>query len=256
MRPNRVKQALRGGESALGTMIFEFDTTGIARIAAEAGAEFVIFDTEHSGWSIRTVRDVIAASRCAEIVPLVRVPAAQYHLMAPVLDVGAMGLMVPMVETEDQARLVASSALYPPDGRRGAAFGVAHDDYRPGDIVEKMRSANEQMLLIAQIETALGVENVELIAAVEGIDVLWIGHFDLTNSLGIPGQFTHPDYLRCVDRVLSVCASDGKAAGIMASSIPDARGALQQGFRAVAYGGDLWIYQEALRTGLAAIRSS
>src|SRR5688500_3767248 len=71
MRPNGVKRALRSGGSALGTMVFEFDTTGIARIAAEAGAEFVIFDTEHSGWSIRTVRDLIAASRCAEVVPLV-----------------------------------------------------------------------------------------------------------------------------------------------------------------------------------------
>ena len=80
------------------------------------------------------------------------------------------------------------SARYPPEGRRGAAFGVAHDDYVGGDLAEKVRVANRELLLIAQVETAAGVENAEEIGAVDGIDVLWIGHYDLTASLGIPGQ--------------------------------------------------------------------
>ncbi len=256
MRENRVKRALQAGERSLGTMVFEFPTTGIARIAAEAGAEFVVYDMEHTGWSIETIRALMATSRAADLVPMVRIPATQYHLIARPLDVGAMGLMVPMVESAQQAQKIVDSAKYPPVGRRGAAFGVAHDDYAGGDIIEKMTSANEEVLLIAQIETGQGVEQVDAIAAVDGIDVLWIGHFDLTNSLGIPGQFSHPTYPEAVERVLEACSRHGKVPGIMAGAVADGQAQLQQGFRAMAYSGDLWLYQLALRQGLDALRAT
>jgi 2-dehydro-3-deoxyglucarate aldolase/4-hydroxy-2-oxoheptanedioate aldolase len=251
---NRVKQLLSEGKTPLGTMIMEFHSTGVGRIAAEAGADFVIFDQEHTGWSVETIRMLVATSRSANLGAFVRVPATQYHLIARVLDVGAQGLMIPMVESEEQARLVVQSAKYPPQGRRGAGFGLAHDDYRDGDILEKMRSANEDGLLIAQIETRDGVENVDRIAAVEGIDVLWIGHFDLTNSLGIPGQFDHPDYLRAVDAVLAACERHGKAAGMMVQSVEQGRELLAQGFRILAYWGDAWLFKKVLREGISAIR--
>jgi 2-dehydro-3-deoxyglucarate aldolase/4-hydroxy-2-oxoheptanedioate aldolase len=237
-------------------MVFEFPTTGIARVAAEAGAEFVIYDMEHTGWSIETIRALIASSRAADLVPMVRVPATEYHLISRPLDVGAMGIMVPMVENAAQAQKIADSAKYPPVGKRGAAFGVAHDDYTGGDIIAKMASANDEVLMIAQIETGAGIENVDAIAAVEGIDVLWIGHFDLTNFLGIPGQFTHPTYLSAVDKVLEACAKHGKTAGIMCGDVATGQAQLAQGFRAVAYSGDLWIYQQALREGLNALRAT
>lgn len=256
MRGNKVKHALQSDGVSIGTMVFEFPTTGIARIAAEAGAEFVIFDMEHTGWSIETIRGLIATSRTADLVPMVRVPATEYHLISRPLDVGAMGIMVPMVESAEQAQKIVASAKYPPRGKRGAAFGVAHDDYTGGDIIAKMASANEEVFLIAQIETATGIENVDAIAAVEGIDCLWIGHFDLTNFLGIPGQFTHPTYLDAVQRVLDACAKHGKAPGIMCGDVATGQGQLAQGFRAMAYSGDLWIYQNALRDGIAALRAS
>jgi 2-dehydro-3-deoxyglucarate aldolase/4-hydroxy-2-oxoheptanedioate aldolase len=167
-----------------------------------------------------------------------------------------MGLMVPMVETPDQARLIVQSAKYPPLGRRGAAFGLSHDDYMVDDVRRSMESANREGLLIAQIETAAGVDNVDQIAAVDGIDVLWIGHFDLTNSLGIPAQFDHPDYLRSVDRVLQACHRHGKAPGFMVSSAEEGRAKLGQGFRCLAYWGDVWIYTDALRRGIAATRGN
>lgn len=255
MRENTVKRVLAAGGVALGTMVFEFSTTGIARIVAAAGAEFVIFDLEHTGWSIETARLLLATARAAEIVPLVRAPAIQYHLLARPLDVGALGLMVPMVESADQARAIVAAAKYPPEGRRGAAFGLAHDDYIAGGAIAKMASANQETLLIAQIETAAGVEAAEAIAATPGIDVLWVGHNDLTNSLGIPGQFEHPRYRDAVERVLAACAAHDKSPGILAGSVAQARDFLGQGFRCVAYGGDLWLYGQALRSGLAAIRA-
>src|ERR1051325_3968585 len=160
MRANPVKRKLRDGGVSLGTMVFEFATTGIARLAAGAGAEFAVFDLEHTGWSLETARMLIATGRSAALTPLIRVPVTEYHFIARALDIGAMGIMVPMVETAEQAQRIMRAAKYPPAGRRGAACGVAHDDYVSGDIVESMATANAEGLLIAQIETAQGVANV------------------------------------------------------------------------------------------------
>ena len=205
MHTNHVKHKLVAGETALGTMIFEFKTTGIARLASVAGAEFAVYDMEHTGWEIETIRMLIATTPRPALVPIVRIPACEYHFVARVLDAGAMGIMVPMVESEEQARLLVNSAKYPPLGRRGAAFTIAHDDYRNDPIPDVIQSANDEGLLIAQIETVKGLENVEKIAAVPGIDVLWIGLYDLTSSMGIPGQMQHPETLAATQRVLAAC---------------------------------------------------
>jgi 2-dehydro-3-deoxyglucarate aldolase/4-hydroxy-2-oxoheptanedioate aldolase len=237
-------------------MGFEFTSQGVGRIVASAGAEYIIYDMEHTGWSIETIRNLIATTRAADTIPMVRVPAAQYNLISRPLDVGAMGIMVPMVETAEQAELIAKSTKYPPAGIRGCAFGVAHDDYTGGDVLAKMQSSNEEIFVIAQIETKLGLENAAAIAAVEGIDCLWIGHFDLTTSLGIPAQWDHPLFQDAVDHVIKVCNDHGVIPGIMGGSVEDAIAWVKRGFRAVAYSGDLWIFQKALADGLTAIRQA
>jgi len=254
MRPNHVKATVHSGGVSIGTFMFEFNTGGVGRLAAGAGAEFAVFDMEHTGWSIESIKLLVATTRSTELIPYVRVPATEYHFIARVLDVGAMGIMAPMVADAAQARAMVAAAKYPPVGRRGAAFGVAHDDFQGGDIVEKMKSANGETHLIAQIETADGVRNADEIAAVDGIDVLWIGHFDLTNSLGIPGQFDHPDFQAAVDAVLAACRKHGKVPGFMAGGIEDGKALLDRGFRMLAYGGDLWLYQQAVRAGVTALK--
>src|SRR5262245_21701018 len=140
MRTNTIKTLLAAGKVPVGTFVFEFNTSGIARIVAEAGADFIVFDMEHTGWSVETIRTQIATRRSTSIIPLVRVPATYYDFIARVLDMGALGVMVPMVESTEQARAIVAAAKYPPVGRRGAAFGVSHDDYTGGDIVEKITS--------------------------------------------------------------------------------------------------------------------
>ena len=255
MRPNPVKHALAQGSTAVGTMAFEFCTAGLARLAANAGADFIIYDMEHTGWSIETVRDLIASGDGVPIVPFVRVPATQYHFIARVLDVGTMGVMVPMVGDAAQAEMIVQSARYPPLGQRGAAFHMAHDGYAGGDVLEKMRSANDEVVLIAQIENRSGLENVERIAAVDGIDILWIGQFDLSNFLGIPGQFTHPTFLDAVKRVTEACQRNGKTAAFMVPSVEEGLERMQQGFRCIAYWGDLWIYQQGLKQGVTALKN-
>lgn len=254
MHVNEVKRRLIAGGVSLGTMMFEFPTTGIARLASVAGAEFAVYDMEHTGWEIETIRMLIATTPRPQLVPIVRIPACEYHFVARVLDAGAMGIMVPMIESEEQAQLLVNSAKYPPAGRRGAAFTIAHDDYRNEPIPEVMRSANDEVLLIAQIETAKGLQNVEKIATVPEIDVLWVGLFDLTSSLGIPGQLQHPVTLAAIDRVLTACRANNKIPAVLVTSIPEGQAQLTTGFRMVAYGGDLWIYQSGLKKGLQALR--
>jgi 2-dehydro-3-deoxyglucarate aldolase/4-hydroxy-2-oxoheptanedioate aldolase len=249
VRENPVKRKLDAGGVAVGTMVAEFATPGIARLAAGAGAEFVLFDLEHTGYGIERMRGVLAAARATDVVPFLRVADAAYDLIARGLDIGAMGLMVPAVESVDEARLVAESARFPPAGRRG--FGlVFRDDWEPEGVPATLAKANEETLVLAQIETAAGVDVVEGIAAVDGIDVLWIGHFDLSASLGVPGEFESERYEQAVERILAAGAAAGKPVGMVCSSVGEGRRLLERGFRLLAYSFDLWIYQDALRTGI------
>jgi 2-keto-3-deoxy-L-rhamnonate aldolase RhmA len=256
MRANAIKQRLASGGSSYGTMAFEFFAPGLPQIVAAAGAEFLLLDMEHSGIGIETVKTQIALCRGLDLAPMVRVPAAQYHFIARALDAGAVGVMVPMVETAEQARTIVAATRYPPAGRRGAAFGVAaHDDYRDGPVAEKMAAIHDRTLVICQIETADGLANVDAIAAVHGVDVCWLGHFDLTNFLGIPAEFGNPRYQDAVERILAACRRHGRTPGFMAA---DARWAAEykaRGFRMIAYGIDVILLREALAAGLAALRS-
>jgi 2-keto-3-deoxy-L-rhamnonate aldolase RhmA len=249
VRENPVKRTLAEGGVAIGTMVAEFATPGIARLVAGAGAEFVLFDLEHTGYGIERMRMVLATARATEVVPFLRVPDAAYDLVARGLDIGAMGLMVPAVESVDEARSIAEFARFPPVGRRG--FGlVFRDDWEPEGVPATLDKANAETIVLAQIETAAGLEVVEEIAGVDGIDVLWIGHFDLSASLGIPGEFGSARYKAAVDRIVAAGDAAGKPVGIVCGSVDEGRGLIQRGFRLVAYSFDLWIYQDALRAGL------
>ncbi|MGD9714857.1 MAG: HpcH/HpaI aldolase/citrate lyase family protein, partial [Thermomicrobiales bacterium] len=196
-----------------------------------------------------------ATTRASKALPMVRVPATQYHLISRPLDAGAMGIMVPMVESVEQARQIVQYAKYTPEGTRGAAFTISHDDFEGGYVPGKMQSANQEGFLIAQIETVAGLESCEAIAAVDGIDCLWVGHFDLSLSMGIAGQFDHPDFAAAITRVALACEARGKAAGVMAADIETAAFWKGLGYRAFAYNGDLWIYLKALSEGIAAVRA-
>jgi 2-keto-3-deoxy-L-rhamnonate aldolase RhmA len=256
VRDNPVKQTLSRGGRARGAMVFEFFSPGLPQICKNAGAEFVLYDMEHTGLEFETLKTQLALCRGLALVPMVRVPRGDYHFIARALDIGALGVMVPMVGTRAEAEYHVSCTRYPPQGRRGAAFGFAHDDYQGGDIGSKMSALHARTLLIAQIETDEGLRNVEAIAAVAGVDALWIGQFDLTNFMGIPGEFGHRDYLAAVDRIVAACATHGKTAAILAIDDVWAREYAAKGFRLMAYGIDQLLLQDALRRGLNVLRDA
>jgi 2-dehydro-3-deoxyglucarate aldolase/4-hydroxy-2-oxoheptanedioate aldolase len=256
VRDNPVKQTLAAGGRARGAMVFEFFSPGLPQICRNAGAEFVLYDMEHTGLEFETLKNQLALCRGLDLVPMVRVPRGEYHFIARALDIGAFGVMVPMVGTRAEAEYHVSCTRYPPKGRTGAAFGFAHDDYQGGDVAGKMAALHARTMLIAQIETDEGLSNVEAIAAVPGIDALWIGQFDLTNFLGIPGEFGHPDYLAAIDRIVAACAAHGKTAAILAFDEAWARDYAAKGFRLMGYGVDHLLLQDALRRGLDVIRDA
>jgi len=256
IRDNPVKQALAAGGAAYGAMIFEFFSPGMPQICKNAGAEFVLFDMEHTGLGFETLKTQFALCRGLGIVPMVRVPRGEYPFIARALDVGALGVMVPMVGTADEAKYIVSCTRYPPVGRRGAAFGFAHDDYQPGDVVATMAALHDRTLVIPQIETAEGLANVDAIAAVPGVDALWLGHFDLSNFLGIPGQFKHPTFLAAVERIVAACGAHGKTAAFLATDDDWARDFAAKGFRLLAYGIDSLMLQGALAHGLEVLRAA
>ena len=243
---SHLKPVLMSGEVVAGAMIFEFFTPGISRILANAGARFAIYDMEHTGLGFETLKWLFATTRGLEMEPMVRVPTGEYTWIARALDLGARGVMVPMVESQEQAEALARACRYPPEGRRGAAFGFAQCDYLGGDVAEKMRDYHARTLLIAQIETERGLQNVEAIAAVDGVDVLWVGHFDLSNFMGIPGQFDHPDFLAAMKHVAHVAKKHGKIAGFMATDKAWVERAKAMGYTMMAAGTDTALLQGAL----------
>jgi len=249
-----LKALCRSRGRKYGHFVVEFATPGIGHILKGAGCDFVLFDTEHSGFGFETIKSAVRYFEAAQLPAIVRVPSKAYDQIARAADMGAEAVMVPMVDTAEEAAELASSLKYTPLGRRGVALGIAHDNYRAGPVTEKLAGVNERTCLFVQIETASGVEHVEEIAAVPGVDCLWVGHFDLSASLGIPGQFEHPEFLSAIDRVAAACAEHGKACGRL---VPDAATGIAYSARGddfLCWSGDVWALQAAVRAGIDAMR--
>jgi len=245
MQPNAIKQDILAGRTVAGAMVFEFFSPGIASILANAGCRFALFDMEHTGLGFETLKWLFSSCRGLPIEPMVRVPRGEYAWLARSLDLGARGVMIPMVESAEQARSIVQACRYPPVGRRGAAFGFAQCDYLGGDVGAKVAAYNERTLVIAQIETERGLDNVESIAAVDGVDVLWVGHFDLSNFMGIPAQFDDPRFDAAMRRVAEVARRHGKAAAFMATDAAWIERVRAMGYTMIAGGTDTGLLQDA-----------
>ena len=247
---NKTKAKLKRGEIAIGHFVLEFATPGIGQMAANAGCDYIIFDMEHSSLTEESIRLSILSSKAADVTPIVRVPYTEYFFMSRALDAGAEGIMVPWVETRDQAMKIMEFTKYPPAGRRGAAFGVAHDDYSVVDVGASAKRANEETLIIVQTETAKSVENVDEILSVEGIDVAWLGQTDMSISLGIPGQYEHPKFLKAFDKILNACEKYGVALGYIPLNAADAQRVIDIGARCLSYSADIFLFSSALKDGV------
>jgi 2-keto-3-deoxy-L-rhamnonate aldolase RhmA len=249
-----LKEMAQSRNLKLGHFIVEFATPGIGQILKGAGCDFALFDTEHSGFGFETIKAVLRYMQAADLPTIVRVPSQQYHHIARAADMGAEGIMLPMVGSPEEARAILDCLKYVPDGRRGVALAIAHDRYLPGPTMDKLAAANRRTTLFAQIETRQGVENADALAALPGVDCLWIGHFDLSCSLGIPGQFEHQDFTDAVKAVTKACRKHGKALGRLVPTVDEAVRLHAAGFDFICYSGDVWALYGAVHAGLTEIR--
>ena len=231
MTEHALKEMSRHGRLKVGTFVVEFSTPGIGQLLKAAGCEFVLLDMEHSGFGFDTVKQMLRYMQAGDMPAIVRVPSREYHHAARAMDMGAEGIMLPMVGSAAAARELLSYVKYAPDGERGVALQIAHDRYAPGPVQKKLRDANERCTFVALIETAEGVENAEEIAAIEDVDILWIGHFDLSVSMGIAGQFDHPDFKAAVARVVRAAKKHNKSLGRLVPNVDAGVALFKEGLR-------------------------
>jgi 2-keto-3-deoxy-L-rhamnonate aldolase RhmA len=240
------RQRLRQGDLLLGQMVLELFTPGIGPMLASCGLDFVIFDMEHGRCDLALLAETVASCRGSDIVPIARVPDVAYAPLSRPLDIGARGVMVPRVETRQQAEDIVSLLKYAPQGRRGVALGIAHDLYRAGD-ASFFAKANEETAVVLLLETQKAFQNLEEIISVPGVDVAWMGHYDLTVSMGIPAQFDHPRFLAAMDELVAVCRRHGVAPGFLPPTPESAAHWIGKGFRAISLGSDIGVFLDGVR---------
>ncbi len=198
---------------------------------------------------------LLVSCRLAGLPAVVRVPGPSGHFISRCLDLGALGIMMPNVKSAQEAQRFVAAAKYPPLGHRGMGLGGAHTLYRMPDSREYADWANTQAVLMAQIESPEAVEAIDEILGVPGIDVGWVGQNDLTLSMGILGQFDHPDFVAAQRKVAQACAQHGKGAGCQPGSVALAREWFDAGYNIISLGTDIGVYQRALGQFLGDVRA-
>ena len=243
---NPARARLEAGEVSIGIGLRISRTVDIAKAMKTAGFDWLFIDMEHSAMSIDTASQISVAALDAGITPLVRVPWMEHWVATRVLDNGALGIVMPHVDTAEQAREVVDRLKYPPIGHRSVAGGAAVFDFEKVDVGESIAAINASTLVTVMIETPLGVENADEIAAVDGVDVLLIGTGDLTAEMGIPGQPGHERVLAAYESVIAACHKHGKWAGMGgAYEEPELRRYIGMGVRMVLASGDLGLMMQA-----------
>jgi 2-keto-3-deoxy-L-rhamnonate aldolase RhmA len=235
MFENAVKRRLANGLPTVGQWI-SLPSPSIVELLASFGADWINIDTEHGPTHGERLEDMLRAMKGTDVTPLVRVRANDAGLIKQALDRGAFGVIVPLVSTPEDARAAVAAAKYPPDGIRGVAgtrvnrFGV--------DLMDYFTQWNSQVLVVCQIETLQALGHIDAIAAVPGVDVLFIGPNDLSASLNVFRQFDRPEYTQAVERIQAAARRHGKATGYMAGSADEVLKCIDDGFRFVATGTD------------------
>ena len=248
MKQNVVKQKLQAGELAYGGWI-TLPSPAVAEVMALSGLDFLVIDTEHGAINIESVQAILQAISATDVVPIVRLAGSQRMFANKILDTGPLGIIVPMVSSREDAEATVSAALYPPEGTRGIGLGRAQGyelDRREG----YLKAANDQMLVVVQVEHRDGVESIEEIVAVPGVDLVFLGPADLAGSMGYRTQPGHPDVGKAIDRVAQAARRARIPVGIPVSGPEDLSRRVKQGFQFFHIGVDTVYLGGACRRGL------
>ena len=253
MKVESLKLKLAKGKLTIGSWI-TLAHPAIAEIMSRAGFDWLAVDLEHSVITIREAEELIRIVALTGVCPLVRLSANDPIQIKRVMDAGAHGVIVPMVNSVSDAQGAVEAVFYPPEGKRGVGlaraqgYGTAFEGYREW--------LSQESVVIVQVEHIEAVNNLEAILSVDGVDGFIVGPYDLSGSLGVPGQFDHPSMAKAMDRIKSVGIASGKAFGIhvIEADIEELRQRVDDGFNFVAYSLDIRMLDSACRSGLDAIR--
>ena len=254
MRSNTLRELLNQGEPAYGTMIQDVRSSSIGQIMALAGCNFLFFDMEHGPFNLETIADMVRVTRLAGVTPLVRVPDAEYHLMCRPLDAGAQGIMIPRVETKTQVKHIIECTTYPPLGRRGCSVNKGHNDFLSQELWEFSQQANQENLIILQIERRRAVEGIEELLSVPGVGAVVIGPNDLALSLGIRSDDLLGALEEPIQRVLEACLARPIPCGIHIANLEWLAEWQRRGMQLLCYSTDINFLRNGAASGINWLR--
>lgn len=247
-----LRQRVLAGETVFG-LFLDFGSIAAAEIVARAGYDWVIVDLEHGNAGETELLGQLVAIQATPCAALVRVVSAERMRVGRVLDLGADGLMIPRLESVAEVRETVSWMRFPPAGIRGLAAitrGAGYVTVPHADI----HTLNERVLGVFQVESPLAVDAAEEMAAIDGVDVLFVGPADLSHAMGIPGQFSHPDFTANLDRVAAAARAHGKAAGILLQGTAEVAAYRDRGYTFLGIGSDVGLVAGGSRAALAEAR--
>jgi 4-hydroxy-2-oxoheptanedioate aldolase len=253
IQPNQLKAALREQRRQIG-LWSSLCSNVVAEVLAYAGYDWIVVDTEHAPSEPLQVLSQLQALATGTAEPVVRVAWNDPVLMKRLLDIGARSLLVPFVQSADEARAAVAATRYPPHGIRGVS--VSHRANRFGRVPDYLHNAHQEICVLVQLETRVALGNLEAIAAIEGIDGLFIGPSDLAADLGHLGNAAHPDVQAAIADACTRIRAAGKPAGILAPVEADARRYFEMGFTYVAIGSDVGLLSAGSTNLVARMREA
>lgn len=251
---NTIREKLESGQLTLGVGIRFARTTETAKMMKVCGWDWLWPDLEHGALELDFVSQLVSAGLNAGMPSLVRVPPGDLNMAARVLDNGAVGVVMPHVETAEEARVLARRLRFPPKGHRSITANAAQLEYGNVGVAEATKLLNDLTFITVMLESPQAIENADAIAAVEGIDALMIGSNDLAAELGIPGQLGDLKMMHCYEKLVAACRKHGKYAAMAGCYDPALMERyIRLGVRLVVGGGDSWFMMEAAKAKAASL---
>ena len=252
-----LKNRLKNGESIIGTMITLIENPDIAKIIKLSGFDFMIIDNEHGYFDYGVVARICSVARAIDFTTIIRIPEPRREIVLKYMEMGADGILLPNCENATTARLLIEYSKYAPMGNRGVSLMRGHTGFVvPTSATEYMQKANDETIIMCQIESPAGVDNVESILDVEGVDACFIGPNDLSQSYGLMGQFTHPTVVAAMDKVTTAAKAKGKFSGVHFSGSPDMlKPWMEKGMTLNLWSNDVTMMMNYAKEGLAKLKS-
>lgn len=255
MRTNKVKEALKAGKTVFGCSISMIRSPEIPRVLAAAGLDWTYLDSEHGGFDLETLQDLIRAANDSGLCPVVRVADLQYALVARALDCGAQGVLFPRVESPELLAQAISWTRFPPLGVRGFGLQPVHIGYETATMPEIIAHMNANTMVVLQIETKIALDRVDELLSVPGVDAVMVGPADLSTALGVPGEFDHPKMVDAIDRIKESCDRHGVAPGLHIRHLHLAKFWRDRGLRLLSCNSEIGFMLDKAKETVAALRS-